>query len=92
MMLRVDTERDVGDALNQLDRPSQQSRFVGERDPGVDVEHVCSRLDLGDGVGLDPAEVALFHLGRQELAAGRVDAFADHHEGTIEADDDLLGG
>ena len=39
---------------------------------------------------LDGREVAGRHLGRELLAAGRVDALADDAERPVEADDDLL--
>ena len=86
---RVDRDRHVGDGLHQGDGSGQHRRLVGERDAGVDVEHVCAGFDLGDRVGFDPAEVAVLHLLGQQLAAGRVDALADHDEGTLEADHHL---
>ena len=69
----------------------QDRRLVGQRDAGVDVEHVGAGLDLGEHVALDAAEVAGVHLLGQQLAAGRVDALADDHERPVEADDDLAG-
>ena len=48
--------------------------------------------DLGKGIGLDAAEVAVFHLLSQKLATGGVDALADHHERAIKTDHDILGG
>ena len=86
---RVDRQRQVGQALDELDGPGQDGRLVGQRDAGVDVEHVGAGLDLGEHVALDPAEVAGLHLLGQELAAGRVDPLADDHERAVEADDDL---
>ena len=88
----VDRQRQVGQALDELDGPGQDRRLVGERDPGVDVEHVGAGLDLGEDVALDPAEVAGLHLLGQELAPGRVDPLADDDERPVEADDDLAGG
>ena len=67
-------------------------RLVGERNAGVDVEHLRPRLDLGQRLGDDAAVVARRHFGREHLAAGRIDALADHHEAALEADDDFLGG
>ena len=49
------------------------------------------RRDLGEGVGLDAAEVTGLHLLGEQLAAGRVDALADHDERSVEADHDLPG-
>jgi hypothetical protein len=88
---RVDRQRHRGDALHELDGAGEQRRLVGQRDARVDVEHVGPGLDLGDRIGLDPAEVARLHLGGEQLAAGRVDAFADHHERSVEADHDFGG-
>jgi hypothetical protein len=45
--------------------------------------------NLSQRISLDPTEVAVLHLFSQQLAAGRVDALADHHERPIEADRDL---
>jgi hypothetical protein len=47
--------------------------------------------DLGEGVGLDPAEVAVLHLLGEQLPSGRVDAFADDDEAVAAADDDFPG-
>ena len=86
---RVDRQRHVGERLDELDGLGQDRRLVGQRDAGVDVEHVRAGLDLGERVALDPAEVAGLHLLGQQLAAGRVDALADDDERPVEADDDL---
>ena len=86
---RVDRQRQVGERLDELDRRGQDRRLVGERDAGVDVEHVRAGLDLGEHVALDPAEVAGLHLLGEQLPAGRVDALADDHERPVVADDDL---
>ena len=87
----VDRERHVGDRLDQLDRLGQERRLVGQWDAGVDVEHVGAGGDLGQGIGLDPAEVAVLHLLCEQLSARWVDSFTDHDEGPLEADDDFLG-
>ena len=89
---RVDRERHVGDRLHELDRLPQDRGLVGERDAGVDVEHLRARLDLRDRVGDDGVEVAGLHLLGQHLAAGRVDALADDDERAVEPDHDLLRG
>ncbi len=92
----VDTERHVGDGLHQFDGPDHQFRFgllrLDAGDADIDVENVGAGLNLGQGVALDAAEVARFHLGGQLLAAGGVDALADEDEGLIRADDDGLCG
>ena len=89
---RVDRQRHIGERLHELDRLRQDRGLVGERDAGVDVEHVRAGLDLGQRVALDPAEVAGLHLLGEQLPAGRVDALADDHERPVEADDDLARG
>jgi hypothetical protein len=53
---------------------------------------VSTGFDLGARIGLDAAEVARRHFGGEDLASGRIDAFADDDEGTFEADDDFPGG
>ena len=90
----IDESIDSGTSVSawtSLHRLRQQRRLVGERDAGVDVEHVGAGLDLGDGVGLDAAEVAGLHLLGEQLAAGRVDPLADHHERAAEPDHHLPG-
>jgi hypothetical protein len=47
----------------------------------------CSSASLLDG-----REITLLKLSCQLLAARRIDAFADHAEGLVEADDDFLRG
>ena len=69
----------------------EDRRLVGERDAGVDVEHVGAGGDLRPRVGLDAAEVPGRHLGGEDLAPGGVDALADHDEGALEAEHDLAG-
>ena len=54
----VDRQRHVGERLHQPHRPGQDGGLVGERDAGVDVEHVGPGLDLGERIALDAAEVA----------------------------------
>ena len=70
----------------------EDRRLVGQRDAGVDVQHVRAGCHLRQRVGLDAAEVAGRHLGGEDLAPGRIDALADHDEGPVEADDDFAGG
>ena len=83
---RVDGQRNVGHGLDQLDGPGQQGGLVGQRDAGVDVQHQCACLDLGDGIRLHPAEVASLHLLGEKPAASGVDPLADHDERPSEAD------
>ena len=45
---RVDRQGQVRQRLDQLDGAGQDRRLVGQRDPGVDVEHVGAGLDLGE--------------------------------------------
>jgi hypothetical protein len=45
--------------------------------------------DLRERIGLDATEVAGGHFRGEQLAPGRVDAFADDDERAIEADDDF---
>ena len=49
----VDRQRHVGQRLHQLDRLGQDLGLVGERDAGIDVEHVGAGRDLGQRIGLD---------------------------------------
>ena len=73
-----------------MHRSSEEGRLVGEWDTGIDVEHVSTGGHLGEGVGLNPGEVAVLHLLGEELPSGRIDALADHDEGAIESDHDLF--
>ena len=88
----IDRQRDLDRLLHELDAFGEDARLVGERNAGVDVEHLRARLDLGQRLGDDPAIVARRHFGRERLAPGRIDALADHDEAALEADDDFLGG
>ena len=76
--------------LHQLDAFGEDLRLVGERDAGIDVEHLRAGLDLRQGIGDDARIIAARHFLGQELAPGRVDALADHHERPVKAEDDLL--
>ncbi|CAI2934180.1 protein of unknown function [Aminobacter niigataensis] len=91
----VDRQRQVDEVLNDLQRLHQQARFglvwVDRSDTGVDVEHGRAAGCLLQRVPDDGLEIAGDHLGGQLLAAGRVDAFADHAEGLVETDDDFAG-
>lgn len=89
---RIDAQRHIGDRLHQLDRLRQDARLIGQRNAGVDIEHMGAGRDLRMHVGHHPAEIAGRHLCGQNLAAGRVDALADDDEGPLEADDDFPGG
>ena len=86
---RVDRQRQVGERLDELNCPGEDRRLVGERDAGIDVEHVRAGVDLGERIALDPAEVAVLHLLGEELPPGRVDPLADDHERPVIADHDL---
>ena len=88
----IDRQRQVGDRLHELDGLREDRRLVGERNPGVDVQHVRAGFHLRARVGLDAAEIARGHFGGEELAPGRIDALADDHERAIKADDDLARG
>ena len=89
---RVDRQGNVDGLLHQLDAFGEDARLVGERNAGVDVEHLRARLDLRERVGDDARIVALRHFRRQQLAPRRIDPLADHHEAAFEADDDFLFG
>jgi len=69
--------------------PSKDRRLVGQRDPGVDVEHLRAGLDLCERVGGHGREVAGRHLGRQRLPSGRIDPLAGDDEPPLEPDRDL---
>src|SRR5262249_53719607 len=58
----------------------------------IDIQHLRPGGELRARVGFHTAEIAGRHLGGQDLAAGGIDALADHHEGALEADDDFTGG
>ena len=88
----IDRQRHVGDRLHQLDGLREDRRLVRQRDARVHIEHVRAGFHLGARVGLDAAEVAGRHFGREDLAAGGIDALADDDEGAVEADDDFPGG
>ena len=88
----IDRQRQIGDRLHELHRAREDRRLIGERNSGIDVEHVGARLDLGARIRLDAAEVAGRHFGGEDLAPRRIDALADDDERSIEADDDFLGG
>ena len=66
--------------------------LVGERNAGIDVEHMRTSLDLGERIGLDAAVITARHFCREHLAPGRIDALADDDERSIEADTHFLGG
>ena len=87
----IDSGTSVSDCTSRT-RLGQDGGLVGERDAGVDVEHVGAGRDLRQRIALDPAEVAAPHLLGQQLASGRVDALADDHEWPVVADDDLPAG
>ena len=88
----IDGQRHIRDRLNQLDRACKNRRLIGQRNSRIDVQHMRAGLDLRARVRLDPGEVARRHLGGEYLAARRIDPLADDDEGSIETDDDLLGG
>ncbi len=91
----VDGERQVDEVLDDLQRLHEQRRLRGVRvdggNAGIDVEHGCAAGSLLQRILDHRLEVAGDHLGGQFLAAGRVDAFADHAEGLVEADDNFSG-
>ena len=84
-------ERQIGEALHERDRRPHQLDLVGEGIADVDVEHVGAARDLLSDVHLDAREVAVLELRLELLAAGRVDALADHAERAVGPDDDGLG-
>ena len=94
----VYAKRHLDKALHQLDHLLHQRRFglvgIGVRvvdDARVHIEHLCAARDLLDRILLHGREVARLKFGGENLAPGRIDAFADHAEGFIEADDNGLG-
>ena len=80
----------VDQALHDLDRLDEQRRLgrvrIDRGHAGIHVEHQRARRDLRQRVALHRVEIARDHLGRELLAAGRVDALADHAERLVEAD------
>src|SRR5215472_8462501 len=87
----VDRQRHIGDRLHELHRLGKDRGLVRQRDAGIHIQHVSAGRHLRERIRLDAAEVAGGHLGREDLAPGRVDALADHDEGTLEAKHDLAG-
>jgi hypothetical protein len=88
----IDRQRQIGQRLHELDRLGQDLGLVGERNAGVDVQHVGAGRDLRQGIRFDRREIAGRHLGRELLAAGRIDPLADDAERSLEADHDFLRG
>ena len=60
--------------------------FVGEHGTGVDVQHHRPASDLFQCIAQHSLEIANLKLGRQFLAARRIDTLANHAEGFIETD------
>ena len=91
----VDRQRQVDEVLDDLQRLHQQAGLglvrIDRGDAGVDVEHGRAAGGLFQRVLDDGLEIADDHLGGELLAAGRIDALADHAEGLVEADDDFAG-
>ena len=85
----VDGQGHVGHRLHQLNRPGQHARLVGQRNTGVHVEHVGTGRNLGQRIGDDAAVIVGQHLGRHDLAPGRVDALADDDKRAVKADHDF---
>ena len=83
--------RSVRDCTSLIAR-GQQLGLVGQRHAHVDVEHVGAAGHLGGDVALDRGQVPGPQLLLEDLAAGRVDPFADDRERTVVAEHDLLGG
>ena len=88
---RVDADRQVGQALDELDRLLEQLGLIGQRHAHVDVEHHRAALDLRLDVALDRGQVTGAQLLLEDASPGRVDAFADDAERLVVADGDLLG-
>ncbi len=88
----VDADRQVADALHQLDCLGEQVGLVGQRHTHVDVQHVGAALDLGLDVTFDRAQVAGAQLLLEDPASGRVDPLADQAEPAAVTDHDLLRG
>jgi len=85
---RVDAERHVRQALHERDCLPHQLDLVRQWVADVDVEHVGAAGELLRDVEFDAREVALLQLGLELLAAGRVDAFANHAEWALRSDHD----
>ena len=102
----VDAQRAVGDALDDLDQLRHQHRLdkvvvgiarilghlAGKHCAGIDVENCRAGLDLRDRVSGDTGEITTLQFFVEDLAAGRVDAFADDAERLIKSDDDFACG
>ena len=98
---RIDAKRDVHGLLDDLDQRLHQRRLdkvvvgiarvfrhhVGEDRTRVYVKYRGPAGNLFQRVTDDGLEVALLKLGREFLASGGIDPFADHTEGFIESDD-----
>ncbi len=81
----------VGDLLDELDRPDEEVGLVGERDTHVDVEDVGAAGDLRGDVLLDDRQVALAQRLLEDGTARGVDPLPDDAERLVGRDDDLLG-
>ena len=101
----VDAQGHVDNGLHPFDQRLHQHRLdkvvvgiagifghlVREHGARVDVQNICAGGDLCQRVGLDAAEIVALKLFGQDLAAGGVDAFADHAKRLVKADDRGLG-
>jgi len=90
-MDEVDRQWYVGDRLHQLHRPGEIAGSSASGMPALTSSMCAPAATLCERVGFDAAEISGGHLGREDLAPRRVDALADHHEGTLEARHDLAG-
>ena len=82
----VDTKRYIRDRLHQLHRLRENSWLIRERNARVHIKHVSTRSHLREGVGFNPAVVAVFHFFGQNFPPRGVDPLANNDKGLIKAD------
>ena len=78
--------------MHQLYGFGENSRLVGERNTGVDIQHVSTGCDLRQRITLHTTVITDFHFFGHDLAPGRIDSLTNQYEGALKADDQFSGG
>ena len=77
--------------MDELDGFREDCRFVCQWNAGINIQHVRTGGNLGQGISLYSTKVSCSHFSSEDFPTSRVDPFADDDERPLEADDDFLG-
>ena len=86
----INGQRNIRQGLDQFDRFCKDSRFIREWNACVDVKHMGTGCNLGQGILFHSGKISLCHFLREHFSTGGIDPLTDDHKRLIKSNPDFF--